>query len=90
MTTTTILITFKDTGKGQANVSLLGPHGFDEKYDIHGDNSRDFELEDGLYSIAVSGSSGTTAILKVKAGGVTKVDDSCPPKEIEMNDGFTI
>ena len=87
---TTISIIFKDTGEGQANVSLLGPEGFDETYDIGGDDSRDFDLETGLYTIAVSGSSGTTALLKVEVGDETKVDDSCPPKEIQMNDGFTI
>lgn len=88
--TTTISITFKDTGLGQANVSLIGPAGFSTGYNIFGNDSRDFDLGNGLYQISVTGTSAVAATLNVKAGGQTLVNDTCAPKQIVMNDGFII
>lgn len=91
MSITKISISFEDTGKGQADVSILGPDGYDLEYSITKNDVHKPDLEDGIYTIKVVGTSGTTTDLSVTdPTGTSLLADTAAGPKINMNDNFTV
>jgi hypothetical protein len=91
MALTTVSIKFKDTGLGQASVSILGPNDFTDDYNINGDDSRNLDLEDGDYDIEVDGDSQTTATLSITdEKGASLLADGGGPGRFVIDDLFTV
>lgn len=88
---TTISIQFSGDGGGQAGVAISGPIPADITYDIDGSDVRSFDLPPGVYSIAVDGTSGNNAALKVTDDqGNVLCTNQCNSPLIVINDTFIV